>query len=66
MTEGLCNLAAYLVLQRIDQEMARMLMKQLETDRDPVYGDGLRKVLALYKQLGSVNNLVEYLVKNKM
>jgi hypothetical protein len=41
-------------------------MKQLETDRDPVYGDGLRKVLALYKQLGSVNNLVEYLVKNKM
>lgn len=66
MTEGLCNLGAYLVLQRIDQEMARMLMKQLETDRDPVYGDGLRKVLALYKQLGSVNNLVEYLVKNKM
>ena len=66
MTEGLCNLGAYLVLQRIDQEMARMLMKQLETDRDPIYGDGLRKVLALYKQLGSVNNLVEYLVKNKM
>ena len=65
MTEGLCNLGAYLVLEEINQEMSRVLIKSLEDDHDLIYGDGFRKVLALYKQLGSVNKVVECLVRNE-
>lgn len=64
LTEGLCNLASYLVYKDINTDLSRMYIKFLQEDHDPIYGDGFRKVLALYQQHDSANELVMYVLKN--
>ena len=51
-TEGFCNLGSYVVYDAIHTEMSQMLMKNLEKDTDPVYGEGFRRVLEIYRKTG--------------
>lgn len=41
-TEGFCNLGAMLVNQNENTAFSKVLLSQLETNPDPVYGDGYR------------------------
>lgn len=43
-TEGLCNYAASRIYQADADPMAKVLLKQLESDQDPHYGEGYRRV----------------------
>lgn len=57
-TEGFCNFGSYLVYTSIDTEVSRHFMKRLEEDLHPIYGDGFRKVLEVYRKIGSDLNKV--------
>lgn len=50
--EGFCNLGSYLVYQNSKEEIAKYLMKQMEEDKDPIYGDGYRKMKKELDKLG--------------
>lgn len=58
LTEGFCNLGSYVVYAAINTELSRHLMKSLEEDTDPVYGDGFRNVLEVYRKEGNELNKV--------
>ena len=62
-TEGFCNLGSYLVYASINTEMSRHFMKRLEEDPHPIYGDGFRKVLELYRKIGSDLNKVMKVIR---
>ena len=51
-TEGFCNLGNYLVYSRNPSSMASYLLKNLETDADPVYGEGFRLQQRKLDELG--------------
>jgi hypothetical protein len=51
-TEGFCNLGNYLVFSRNPSSMASYLLKNLETDADPVYGKGYRHQRKKLDELG--------------
>ena len=51
-TEGFCNLGNYLVFSRNPSSMASYLLKNLETDADPVYGEGFRLQKRKVNELG--------------
>lgn len=53
LTEGFCNLGSWVVYEMIGTEVARAMMEQLQKDPTPVYGDGFRRVKALYDQQGA-------------
>lgn len=64
LTEGFCNLGSYLVYAAINTELSLHLMKSLEEDTDPIYGNGFRKVLEVYnwqrdlpKTINVINNI---------
>jgi hypothetical protein len=54
LEEGLCNLFAYLLHaeRAASSAMARYCVRLLEEDPHPVYGAGLRRALAWYRQAG--------------
>lgn len=52
LSEGSCNYAAYLVLKNY-QDDAELAIKQLNTDKDPVYGEGFRKVKTYAESVGT-------------
>ena len=52
LVEGSCNYAAFLVLQQLHDEMAGYVIKQLQSDPDPVYGEGFRRVEKLVDNRG--------------
>ena len=43
-TEGFCNMGSYVVYKEIDNELSLHMIKQMEKDPNPVYGDGFRCV----------------------
>lgn len=43
-TEGFCNLGSYLVYKNRQDDISGYLMKQLEENKDAIYGDGYRKM----------------------
>ena len=53
LTEGFCNLGSYVVYVAINTEISKCLINSLEEDTDPIYGDGFRKVLGVYRNVGS-------------
>lgn len=61
LTEGLCNLASYLVYEDINTDLSRMYIKFLQEDSDPIYGDGFRKVLEVYKRKKNIIDTVNFL-----
>jgi len=64
LVEGSCNLASYLVLQNYKSDMSEYIISLIEKNPDPIYGDGFRKVKALYKHEG-ISGWLEYLKNNK-
>ena len=64
-TEGFCNLGSYVVYASIGTEVSRHFMKRLEEDPHPVYGDGFRKVLEVYRKIGSDLSKVMVHIRNK-
>lgn len=50
--EGFCNLGSYVVLKVINNKEAKAAIDTLLANPDPVYGDGFRHLLAIYKQGG--------------
>lgn len=46
--EGFCNLGSWLVYRQIATDLAAAMMRNLEKSPDPVYGDGFRRVKAVY------------------
>lgn len=43
-TEGLCNLGNYLTYTKAPSPMSAHFLESLNTDKDPIYGDGYRKM----------------------
>jgi len=52
LVEGSCNYAAFLVLQQLQDEMAGYVIEQLQSDPDPIYGEGFRRVKKLVDNRG--------------
>ncbi len=55
LSEGSCNFAAYLVLRRIGGVEADFLITNMLKDKDPVYGEGFRRVKAYAETEGLAN-----------
>ena len=53
-SEGLCECAAYLVLQTIKSDVAKRLNKGKERSMDTIYGEGFRLVKAEIIRVGSL------------
>lgn len=51
-TEGLCNLGNYLTYSKNPSPMAKHFLQTLHEDKDPIYGDGYRKMKSKLDQLG--------------
>ena len=52
MSEGSANYASYLVLQNRRANRAKYIIENLNKDRDPIYGDGFRRIKNLVGSLG--------------
>ena len=63
LSEGSANFASYLVLRNRKVDRARFLIENLENDRDPVYGDGYRRVKQFVGTRG-MNGWIGYLKNN--
>lgn len=63
LSEGSANFASYLVLRNRRVDRARFLIENLENDRDPVYGDGYRRVKQFVGTRG-MNGWIGYLKNN--
>ncbi len=50
--EGFCNLGSYMVLKQIGTPEARLRMKMYERDSDIIYGNGFRKMKAIFDKGG--------------
>lgn len=46
--EGFCNLGSYLLYRSIENEMTDVLVKNMMNDPDEIYGEGFRKVKAMF------------------
>lgn len=53
LTEGFCNVGSFATYESIGNDLSRHLIRKMEENPDPVYGDGFRKVVAIYKQTGA-------------
>jgi hypothetical protein len=60
-SEGLCECAAYLVLQTIQSDVAKQLNLSKEQNPDTIYGDGFRLVKAKIIRAGSVQRFISHL-----
>lgn len=63
-TEGFCNLGAMLVNQTENSPFSLNLLRQLENNPDPVYGDGYRTMKERLDRLGW-DGLITDLLKNR-
>ncbi|MEB3196636.1 MAG: protein DA1 [Candidatus Sericytochromatia bacterium] len=50
LEEGVCNLAAYYVLQENPSDLANFTREAMWRSKDPVYGQGLRRAIAFVKR----------------
>ncbi len=62
--EGLCTLAEYLWLQKLNTDMARIRRKMIFESKDPIYGDGFRAALKALKKR-NLAQLLTYIRKNR-
>jgi len=58
--EGSANVAMYLVLNKLDTDLARYHLDSMMEYKDPVYGDGFRTALEYYKK----NGINKFLLKH--
>lgn len=59
LCEGFCNLGSYVVLKAIHAKEAKAAIENLKNDKDSVYGDGFRRLLAVYKKGGWQDAILE-------
>lgn len=64
LQEGSCNYAAYLVLQKFDEEEAKFVTDNMLSNPTPTYGEGFRRVKDFVGRYG-ISRWLEYLVNNK-
>ncbi|MEW6412123.1 MAG: protein DA1 [Candidatus Zixiibacteriota bacterium] len=64
LTEGSCQYAGILAISKYEDEETNMLRVQTWESRDPIYGDGLRRVEAYVREVG-IHAWLEYLRKHK-
>jgi hypothetical protein len=64
LEEGVCNLAAYYMLQESGSDLAEFLREAMWKSRDPVYGSGLRRAIT-YVQRHEFAGLVKMLRAKK-
>ena len=50
--EGFCNLGSFEILKSIGTQVAISRISALEQDPDPIYGEGFRRVKAVYDSGG--------------
>lgn len=62
-TEGFCNMGSYVVYRAINTELSQHLIKQLEKDPNPIYGDGFRIVTDIYKNSNSLADTMNAICK---
>ena len=65
LTEGLCNMGAYLMYDSLGSSLTKIYLKQLHESPDLIYGDGFREVYAHYERLGWAD-LIKYVRENKL
>ena len=64
LTEGSCNYAAYLILRKDKSEKGQLLLERFVIDKDPIYGEGFRKVRDFVDKVG-IAKWLSYLTKNR-
>ncbi len=64
LEEGVCNLAAYYVLQESASDLADFMREAMWKSKDPVYGHGLRRAIT-FVQRNEFSGLVKMLRANK-
>lgn len=64
LEEGLCNLGSWLVYTSANTPLSKILIKNLYDNPDPVYGDGFRSILSLYRKKKSIKDLAVF-INNK-
>lgn len=65
LTEGLCNMGAYLMYNTLASSLTKIYLKHLHESPDPIYGDGFREVYALYEEWGW-SDLIKNVKENKL
>ena len=64
LEEGSCNYLSYLLIRRKGSANSKYIIKNLENDPSPVYGEGFRKVKKKF-QYKSLPDLLNYLKRNR-
>ena len=59
LCEGFCNLGSYVVLKAIHVNEADAAIENMKKCTDPIYGDGFRHLLAIYKKGGWHDAILE-------
>ncbi|NIO28577.1 MAG: protein DA1 [Candidatus Latescibacteria bacterium] len=62
LSEGSCNFASYLVLRKIGGREGEFIIENMLNDKDPIYGEGFRRV----KRYAEKNGLASWLKLLKM
>ena len=62
--EGLCNLGSWMVYTSANTPLSKILIQNLYDNPDPVYGDGFRSIMSLYRKKNSIKDLAAY-INNK-
>lgn len=64
LTEGTCVYASWLLLHDMRTDESEYLMETIDANKDPVYGEGFRRVRA-FAESQPIESFLEYLKKNK-
>ena len=59
LCEGFCNLGSYVVLKAIHVKEADAAIENMKKCTDPIYGDGFRHLLTIYKNGGWHDAILE-------
>lgn len=62
--EGFCNLGSYMVMKQVGTQAARLRMKMYERDPDVIYGNGFRKMKAIFDK-GGWSEVIESLLASR-
>jgi len=65
-TEGLCNMATFMIYSKDKSELAGYLLKAMMKNPDPVYGQGYRNILQHVKRTGWKTFLDELVVNKEL
>lgn len=61
--EGFCNVGSYVVYDAINTDISHYFIKRLAEDPNPIYGDGFRQVVDIYKKMKSLRLTMDHIKK---